>query len=284
VPVDVSELELAIVNLAVNARDAMGQPAGGTIAISAENVHLTGEIADLEGDLVALTVADTGQGIPPDILPRVFDPFFTTKGEGRGTGLGLSQVHGFVHQSGGSIGIKSEVGRGTQVILYFPRAAEEAAAGTAVVKPGASPNASVVLVVEDNPDVAEATGELLARMGFTAETVRDAEAALKLLQERRFDIILSDIVMSGAMNGLGLARAVRQGWPDVRVVLATGYSEAAAEAAKEFTVLRKPYQVEDLDWAFALPLPPGKTVRPNVVDLQGSRRDRGAKKYGKDRK
>ena len=253
VQVDAGELQLAIVNLTVNARDAIGQ--GGTIAISAENAHLAGDIGDLEGDFVALTVADTGRGIPPDILARVFDPFFTTKGEGKGTGLGLSQVYGFVHQSGGSVTVKSEVGLGTRVTLYLPRVTNEAASETTAGSQEPLSGGASVLLVDDNPDVADATSDLLKSMGCNAQIARDVEAALKLLEEKRFDILLSDIVMAGAMDGLDLARIVRQRWPDTRIILATGYSEIATEAAKDYTVLRKPFRVEDLDGAFFTPRP-----------------------------
>jgi PAS domain S-box-containing protein len=275
VTVDVGEFEIAIINLSANARDAMSQ--GGTIAITAENAHLTREIANLEGDFVALTVADTGRGIPPDILAKVFDPFFTTKGEGKGTGLGLSQVHGFAHQSGGSIVIKSEMGQGTQVTLYLPRATTETASEPVRATQGTPLAECRALVVEDNPEVAEVTSELLGRMGCDAEVVGDVESALALLEKERFDIVLSDIVMAGAMNGLDLARTVRQRWPHMRVVLATGYSNAAADATKEFTVLRKPFQIEDLDWAFALPRQSDKPAAANVLDFRGNKRVRGAK-------
>jgi PAS domain S-box-containing protein len=267
--VDASELELAIINLSVNARDAM--PGGGTIAITADNVRLAGEVGDLKGEFVALTLADTGEGMPPDILARAFDPFFTTKEEGKGTGLGLSQVHGFVHQSGGSVVIKSDVGQGTRVTLYLPRATGETAAAMPADAPDSLPRGCSVLLVEDNPDVAEVTRDLLERMGCRAAIVRDADTALQRLGEKGFDIVLSDIVMAGPMNGLGLARLVRERWPRVRVVLATGYSEAAAEAAKDFIVLRKPYKVEDLDWAFAQPIP---AARANIVAFQDTRHGR----------
>jgi PAS domain S-box-containing protein len=277
VRVDVGELELAIINLAANARDAMSQ--GGTLAVTAENMRLSrGEItADLEGEFVALTVADTGHGIPPDILVKVFDPFFTTKGEGKGTGLGLSQVHGFVHQSGGGIAIRSEIGEGTCITLYLPRATDEAAIEASAEARSCSSAGLKVLLVEDNPEVAEVTTELLSQMGCEAETVHDADAALKALDRGSFDLVLSDIVMAGSMNGVDLARLIRKQHPALRVVLASGYSDAAAKAAEEFTVLRKPYQVEDLDWAVALPMhaavpePPGQR---NVVDFRDTKRGR----------
>jgi CheY-like chemotaxis protein len=237
--------------MTVNARDAMKQ--GGTISVTAENICLApGEVGEgLVGDFVALTVADTGDGIPPDILKKVFDPFFTTKETGKGTGLGLSQVHGFVHQSGGTVTIKSELGQGTQITLYLPRAPTGAEAGTPLAAQSGRVEGRRVLLVEDNPEVAEVTQELLARMGCVTKTVGNAEAALQALDGGNFDLVLSDIVMAGSKNGLDLARVIRERHPDFPVILATGYSEAAAQAAGEFTVLRKPYDASDLDQALA---------------------------------
>jgi PAS domain S-box-containing protein len=282
VRVDRSELELAIVNMSVNARDAMG-PEGGTIALTAENMSLVrGDFADdLEGDFVALTVADTGQGMPPDILAKVFDPFFTTKGEGKGTGLGLSQVHGFVHQSGGDVTIASEIGQGTRITLYLPRASADMNADMNEDVPAETQSVSVaackVLLVEDNPDVAEVTAELLAHMGCETQKAGDAAAALEAVESGQFDLMLSDIVMAGPMNGLDLARAIRQKHPDLLVVLATGYSDAAGQAAAEFTVLRKPYNVADLDQAIAGARKRQAARGHKVVDFQNTRRERAAK-------
>jgi CheY-like chemotaxis protein len=261
VRVDVSELELAVLNLTVNARDAMGS--GGTISVTAENVsRASGELTD---EFVALTVADTGAGIPPDILARVFDPFFTTKETGKGTGLGLSQVHGFVHQSGGTVAIKSELGKGTRITLYLPRALGEAPQ----IATGQTKEAGVaghrVLLVEDNPEVAQVTNGLLERLGCRVETVRNADAALQALEDGTYDLVLSDIVMAGAKNGLDLARMIRDQRPHLPVILATGYSEAAGDAGAEFTLLRKPYDAGDLNRALAglheKKLPPGAEAK-----------------------
>ena len=278
VRVDRSELELAIVNMSVNARDAMGT-AGGTIAVTAENASFArGDIADnLEGDFVAFTVADTGQGMPPDILAKVFDPFFTTKGEGKGTGLGLSQVHGFVHQSGGGIAIASEMGQGTRITLYLPRTSADMNADVPAEARSLSAGACKVLLVEDNPDVAEVTVELLARMGCETEKVGDAAAALEAVEGGKFDLMLSDIVMAGPMNGLDLARAVRKKHPDLLIVLATGYSDAAVQAATEFTVLRKPYNVADLDQAIFEARKRQAAGERKIVDFQNTKRERAAK-------
>ena len=278
VRVDRSELELAIVNMSVNARDAMGQ-GGGTIALTAENTSLAHDDSpgNLEGDFVALTVVDTGQGMPPDILAKVFDPFFTTKGEGKGTGLGLSQVHGFVHQSGGGVTIASEMGQGTRITLYLPRASADMIGDVPAETQSVPAGPCTVLLVEDNPNVAEVTAELLAHMGCKTKTVGDATAALEAVEGEEFDLMLSDIVMAGPMNGLGLARAVRKKHPDLLVVLATGYSDAAGQAAAEFTVLRKPYNIADLDQAIVDTRRRQAARQHKVVDFQNPKRERAAK-------
>jgi PAS domain S-box-containing protein len=275
--VDPSELELAIVNLAINARDAM--PEGGVVAVSAENVRLApGDTAEkLAGDFVALTVADTGCGIPEDILPRVFDPFFTTKRTGKGTGLGLSQAHGFAHQSGGTITIQSEVGRGTRVTIYLPRATGAPAQPASEPGPGAIARGGSVLLVEDNPEVAQVSKVLLEELGLRVHVVGDAEAALQALAAAPVDLVISDIVMAGAMNGLRLARVIRERWPGVPVALATGYSNAAEEAAGEFVVLRKPYALPELNHAVARLLAQAGARPSNLVALRDARRARGKK-------
>ena len=274
--VDVSELELAVINLIVNARDAMNH--GGTVSLAAENVRLgPGDVdAGLEGDFVALTIADTGHGIPPDILAKVFDPFFTTKEIGKGTGLGLSQVHGFVHQSGGTISIKSTMRQGTRVTLFLPRAPEATTTETISDAPPMHVGGRKVLLVEDNPEVAEATRELLARMDCVVETVGNAETALRALDLGEFDLVLSDIVMAGSQNGLELARLIRQRRPGVPVILATGYSEAAAQAGGEFIVLRKPYDASDLNKALMVLDEHGRTPPGSrkVLDFPGPGRVR----------
>jgi PAS domain S-box-containing protein len=247
--VDRSEIELALVNLALNARDAM--PQGGIITVSAENVVLAPKDtpARLVGDFVALNMADVGCGIAPDILPRVFDPFFTTKGAEKGTGLGLSQVYGFAHQSGGTIRIKSELGIGTCVTLYLPRA--EPGSGEAPALGREQLDGGRALLVEDNPDVAEATVQMIEQLGYRVQAVESGGAALDLAARVSFQLVVSDIVMAGAIDGLALARTLRQRQPDLPIVLATGYSARASAAESEFTVLRKPYQLSDLSRAMA---------------------------------
>jgi PAS domain S-box-containing protein len=249
---DLGEFDAAIVNIVINARDAM--PDGGTISITGENTHLHFDSANLpvQGDYVCLAVADTGTGIAPDILPKIFEPFFTTKKVGKGTGLGLSQVHGFVHQSGGSIVVKSEPGKGTRVSLYFPRARAGDLLSAAVSERGKDVHVrGSALVVDDNAPVLEITKFLLEDLGFKVRAAGDSHAALAAFDEGSFDLVLSDIVMPGPMNGLQLARAIRERHPDVPIILATGYSEFARDAAKEFFVLRKPFQLSDLSDAVA---------------------------------
>lgn len=247
VTVDVTEFETALINLLINARDAM--PNGGTVLVSAKNVQLNED--NHKGDYVAISVEDSGVGIPQDVITKVFDPFFTTKAVGKGTGLGLSQVHGFAHQAGGTVTLQSELGQGTRFTILLPRGA-----GTASSRESDSEDEKIgisgtVLLVEDNPDVAGASAGLLEQLGYAVRWVSDAEAALKAIERDSIDLVLSDIVMPGKMDGLGLARAIRQKRPNLPVLLATGYSEAAQTARADFAILKKPYQIYDLSRALA---------------------------------
>ena len=241
-----SEFELAIINLVLNARDAM--PNGGIISITAENVTLSsdGTQTGLEGEFVALRVSDTGGGIAPDVLPKVFDPFFTTKQADKGSGLGLSHAQGFAHQSGGTVTIESEFGRGTTVTLYLPQAAEECTPSEASTE-SVDAGQGHVLAVEDNPDVAEVTTAMLEQLGYKVTSVRDADAALNLIEHGSFDLVVSDIVMPGSTDGLGLAEAIRHECPGLPVLLVTGYSDTAAGASGELVILRKPFQLAELE-------------------------------------
>ncbi|HEX8166735.1 MAG TPA: ATP-binding protein [Beijerinckiaceae bacterium] len=244
IAVDPGEFELALLNIAVNARDAM--PGGGMLTIAARNVAVGDEDAiGIAGAFVALTVRDTGSGIAPDVLPRVFEPFFTTKEVGKGTGLGLSQVYGFATQSGGTATAASAVGSGTTVTLYLPRAAKGAGVRDAR-PPEAAPeggDGGNVLLVEDHAEVAEVARECLEELGWRVTSVSRASAALELIEAgQRFDLVFSDVVMPGGMSGLDLAHRLRDIRPDLPVLLATGYSHAVQEGAGEaFTILPKPY-------------------------------------------
>ena len=248
VEIDAGELELTMLNLCVNARDAM--PSGGTITISAENRE---NPEDLPGDFVELSVADKGCGIPPDVIGRVFEPFFTTKDVGKGSGLGLPQVYGFAQQSGGRVRIDSTVGKGTVVTLLLPRSLRPATAkgtdeASVVARARGSERRGLVLLVEDDDEVAALTREMLSALGFTVIHAASAAAALGALADGRpVDTVLSDIMMPGQMSGLELGREIRRRQPNLRIVLTTGNAEAAASMdAGEFGLLLKPYSVEAL--------------------------------------
>ncbi|HXO70901.1 MAG TPA: ATP-binding protein [Bradyrhizobium sp.] len=245
IKVDVSELETALVNLTINARDAM--PDGGTIRISAENVRLDDEAH--KGDFVAIRVSDTGTGIPPDVLQKVFDPFFTTKPVGKGTGLGLSQVHGFAYQAGGLIAVASELGEGTTVTISLPR--DKSGIISARGFDAASSGSGTILLVEDNPDVAAATAGLLEQLGYAVRWVSNAEEALAEIDADGIDLVFSDIVMPGKMDGLALAQAVREKYPRLPILLATGYSDTLRRTSLGFQILRKPYEIHELSQALA---------------------------------
>src|SRR2546429_2302570 len=244
VAVDPAELETALVNLIINARDAM--PDGGLVSVRASNVHI--DNATRQVDHVAIEVKDTGVGIPPDIMGKVFDPFFTTKPIGKDTGLGLSQVHGFSHQAGGTVAVASELAKGTTFTICLPRGRLGIAPAEAETRSIAS---GTVLLVEDNPDVATASAGLLEQLGYSVRWVSDAEAALKELDRDGIDLVFTDIVMPGKTDGLGLARAIKQKHPGVPILLATGYSEAARNAPADFSILRKPFRLHELSRALS---------------------------------
>jgi PAS domain S-box-containing protein len=245
--VDKSELELALVNLAVNARDAM--PDGGRITIAAENVHVrSGDLPeDISGDFVALSVADTGSGIPPDLVSRVVEPFFTTKAPNKGTGLGLSQVYGFARRSDGTVAIASEVGRGTKVTVYLPRSHAALATPSPPDEADyAALDRRTILVVEDNADVRRVAVSLLEQLGYRAIEAEMAAAALDVVASgKHVDLVFSDVVLPGPADGLALARTLAQRYPHIPVVLTTGYTKVF-DADPEFPVLRKPYQISTL--------------------------------------
>ena len=280
VKVDANEFELAVLNIALNARDAM--PNGGSIFVTAETVTLSRAEAKagLEGDFVALRITDTGRGIAPDVLPRVFDPFFTTKQVDKGTGLGLSQVYGFAHQSGGTVTIESELGLGTTVTLYLPCAKE--AAGAAQGEPAAGDAGDGdVLVVEDNPEVMEVTLAMLTQLGYRVHPASDAAAALEAVASRKFDLVVSDMVMPGNMDGIGLAHRLRERKPELPVLLVTGYSHEAGQAAAEFTVMRKPFHLAELSRTVERMIAQAKQPSGgNIVRLSDARSGAGSKSEG----
>ncbi|OKO85546.1 PAS domain-containing sensor histidine kinase [Bradyrhizobium sp. AS23.2] len=242
---DVSELETALLNLVINARDAM--PDGGTVTIGARNTVL--DEPPLAGDFLAISIADTGLGIPGDVLDKIFEPFFTTKPIGKGTGLGLSQVHGFAHQAGGTVKVASELGKGTTFTILLPRgdgALSRETAGEVLFR-----GSGTVLLVEDNPDVALVSIGLLEQLGYDVRRVADAEAALREIEKNGVDFVFSDIVMPGKMDGLSLALHLRQIRPGLPILLATGYSDVAAGVRGDFAILRKPYEIHELSEAIA---------------------------------
>ncbi|HSM94412.1 MAG TPA: ATP-binding protein, partial [Rhizomicrobium sp.] len=247
VDTDIGELELALVNIAVNARDAM--PGGGSLDIDVRNATLDGGgVTLLSGDFVALSLTDTGEGIPPDVLAKIFEPFFTTKEVGKGTGLGLSQVYGFARQSGGDVHISSELGKGTTVTLYLPRS-HAAAVSPIAVSPADHEISGEgnVLLVEDNPQVGDVSKLLLEQLGYGVVRVDRPRAALEVLSKKNdFILVFSDIVMPGEMDGLALAREIRERHPKLPILLATGYSSAAERVGAEFPILRKPYDQNTL--------------------------------------
>ena len=245
VMVDVAEFETALVNLVINARDAM--TGGGVITISAHN-DTPGDEADA-GGYVAISVEDTGTGIAPDILSKIFDPFFTTKPIGKGTGLGLSQVHGFAHQAGGTVKVASELGKGTRITILLPR--KEAAPAAKDVNAAEIGGSGTVLLVEDNPEVATVSTGLLEQLGYTVRRVANAEAALREIELDGIDLVFSDIVMPGKMDGLSLARHLKAIRPGLPILLASGYSDAALNVRGDFPILRKPYEIHELSQAIA---------------------------------
>ncbi|MGQ0742645.1 MAG: MASE1 domain-containing protein [Alphaproteobacteria bacterium] len=247
VKIDTGEFDLALLNIAVNSQDAM--PEGGTLTIRVHNCVLDGEPAGLKGEFVSISIADTGVGIPAELQAKIFEPFFTTKDTGKGSGLGLSQVYGFVQQSGGGVGVESHEGEGTTVTLFLP-AAEGHQAVPAEFHEMNSERAerATVLLVEDDPDVARTTRETLLQYGYRVHSAANAASALEMLEkEDRIDVVFSDVVMPGGMNGVELARAVRSLRPELPILLTSGFSDVVThEAAQEFILLRKPYQPQDL--------------------------------------
>ena len=242
---DIAELETALVNLVINARDAM--PDGGTITVAANNTALSDEAH--AGEYVAISVTDTGSGIAPDVLSKIFDPFFTTKPIGKGTGLGLSQVHGFVHQAGGTVKVTSELGKGTTITMLLPR--KDVRLSVSEASSAETSGSGTVLLVDDNPEVAAVSSSLLEQLGYTVRRVANAEAALREIERDGIDLVFSDIVMPGKMDGLGLARHLKASRPQLPILLATGYSEAALNVRGDFPILRKPYEIHELSQAIA---------------------------------
>ena len=241
VDADAGALELALLNLAFNARDAMKE--GGTLKISATNELLKGSPEGLHGEFIALRVSDTGEGMTRDVIDRVFEPFFTTKSYGEGTGLGLSQVFGFAKQMGGAVTVESRPNEGATFTLFLP---VTRGAMTGESKPNGDGARGRVLVVEDDTLVAELAAGMLNELGFKAVVTHSAKEALaRLSGEQRPTVVFSDIVMPGGISGIELARKVRERFPELPVLLTSGYSEHVT-ATEGFPLLQKPYDMEDL--------------------------------------
>ena len=259
--IDPAQFEAAVLNLVVNARDAMeGRDGDARIAVASRNVHLgTGAVAERgvpPGSYVVVSVTDTGSGIPPDKLQRVFEPFFTTKEVGKGTGLGLSQVYGFTRSAGGFAQIESEVGAGTVVSLFFPRSAdpanEEVGTGPSAAIPlRRAGEGEAILLVEDDAQVLAMATESLEELRYRVIVARNAAEALEhLTGVERIDILFSDVVMPGGMNGSQLAAEAQRLRPGIKVLLTSGYvadlDEGQMIGRGELPVLNKPYRRDEL--------------------------------------
>jgi PAS domain S-box-containing protein len=254
---DLSEVENAVLNLAINARDAM--PSGGRLILETRNVELEdsahgGEIGVAAGRYVRLSVSDTGTGMPPEVLARVFDPFFTTKQGGKGTGLGLSVIYGFAKQSGGHVAIYSEMGHGTTVNIYLPSAEVDAGRrhdGPAGAVAPLATSGRTILVVEDQAAVLDVTVRRLAQLGYAVEKADSARGAIEILQAGvTVDLVFSDVVMPGEMTGFDLAAWVEENRPDLPVLLTSGFAEDVARppsrGGRQPEILRKPYGRNEL--------------------------------------
>ena len=251
---DPHQLESALVNLAINARDAM--PRGGRLIIATEKLHLSErspEMPELEpGDFVAISVGDSGVGMSEEVRRRAFEPFYTTKEPGKGTGLGLSMVHGFIKQCGGQISLASTPGAGTIVAMYLPRATGEALAAPAPPAPGAAPGGEErVLLVEDNAMVRQTAARILESLGYVVSEAADGASAIdKLLAEPEIEVMFTDVVMPGGMSGWDLAETAWKIRPALKVLFTTGYTDnpilQKAEVDRRLHVLQKPYRKQEL--------------------------------------
>ncbi|MCD2316583.1 PAS domain S-box protein [Sphingomonas sp. IC-11] len=252
VTADPNQFESAILNMAINARDAM--PQGGELRISARNVRHVPSVrrhAAIEGEFVAVDITDNGTGMDAGTQGRIFEPFFTTKEVGKGTGLGLSQAYGFAKQSGGEISVQSRFGEGSTFTIYLPRATARAAPDQAGSTPAQLRDelpTQRVLMVEDNEVVGRFALALLEELGQSTVWATNGESALRTMESQNgaFDLVFTDVVMPG-MSGVELAKEVERRWPNCRVVLTSGYSHVLAEEGNHgFPLLRKPYSLERL--------------------------------------
>jgi PAS domain S-box-containing protein len=254
---DAAQVEASIANLANNARDAM--PKGGRLTISSSNAHLDANYAALNpsvktGDYAMLCVSDNGTGMPPDIVAKIFEPFFTTKELGKGTGLGLSMVFGFVKQSNGHVSVYSEIGFGTAVRLYLPRHVDTAAtaesSGTRSATVPRRGNGELVLIVEDNPNLRRVVQIQLTSLNYRTIETDNAKAAMALLDTQQVDLLFSDVVMPGGIDGFELAEQAARQWPHLKTLLTSGFSGGRHDATPtrevDIQVLSKPYRLNEL--------------------------------------
>jgi signal transduction histidine kinase len=251
--VDPSQLESALANLATNARDAM--PDGGSLVFATGNRHLDADYAAehievAPGDYAMIEVADTGAGMAPEIAQRIFEPFFTTKGVGKGSGLGLSMVYGFIKQSQGHINVYSEPGIGTTFRLYLPRAVVDGEVSL-ISGPAAeavSGNGETVLAVEDNASLRRVVVRQLREMGYRVLEADSAASALSVLEEEPIDLLFTDVVMAGGMSGIDLARDAQRRWPDMKVLITSGFPETKLNGSGPSVarLLTKPYRKDEL--------------------------------------
>jgi CheY-like chemotaxis protein len=252
--IDASQLQTALVNLALNARDAM--PEGGHLAIRTANRHLRRQEAEQFGDVqagdyVLIEMRDDGCGMPPEVADRAFEPFFTTKPVGRGTGLGLSMVFGFVKQSGGHVAIDSHVGAGTLIRIYLPRAQPAQMIAPSPPEAAAPDRAQTVLVVEDEPGVSAVAQAFLTSLGYGVLDAPDGPRALEILKTGTpIDILFTDVVLPEGMNGKQIAEAARALRPGIKILFASGYAQDALTSQGKLdataTLLQKPYRRMDL--------------------------------------
>ncbi|CAN7178860.1 ATP-binding protein [Phenylobacterium sp. LjRoot225] len=244
-----AQFEAAILNLCVNARDAM--PSGGDIEVEARPA--TAEelaLAEVEATAVAITVRDTGVGIAPDVLPRVFDPFFTTKETGRGTGLGLSQVHGFARQTGGGVDVVSTPGAGSTFKLILPCVAGKDAASGAASEATPSLAIGSVLLVEDDETVASVTAAMMTELGMEVVSVANGPEAQRALETRSFDLLVTDLIMPGGLTGVELAQWARRRRPETKVLLFSGWTaDARVAGTGDFAIIQKPFDMNALKLA-----------------------------------
>jgi nitrogen-specific signal transduction histidine kinase len=254
--IDPSQLENSLLNLCINARDAM-LPDGGRLRIETANrwldEHAAAELELARGQYVSVSVSDTGSGMSADVVKRVFDPFFTTKPLGQGTGLGLSMVYGFVRQSGGQIRIQSELGQGTTMCLYLPRYVGEVEAdeNAGAAEPVQAGDGQTVLIIEDETSIRSLMSEVLEEAGYRTLAAEDGQSGLRILQSgRRVDFLITDVGLPGGMNGRQVADAARVARPQLKVLFVTGYAENAAvgdgQLEHGMAIITKPFEITTL--------------------------------------